>query len=43
MIGADPSSLDGPLGCKGKLSRAEDLSGAVICPACWRGVDGRWS
>jgi hypothetical protein len=36
------SSVDGPGDARGKLGWDEDLSGAVICPAFWRGVDGRW-
>jgi len=36
------SSLDGRCAGKGELGWCEDLSGAVIVPACWRGSDGRW-
>jgi len=36
------SSLDGPCAARVKLGFSDDLSGAVIFPACWRGADDRW-
>ncbi len=31
-----------PLLCKGKVTDGAVESGAVMCPACWCGADGRW-